>query len=201
MTNIDNEVGRRYSQAFAQYAKLTEAFVKQCDPAELAGTLSAWFQSSIGVNGCDLTHHGMPSQAMHLGRLMELAAQCQSLQSRLAAHWAEVGRSVASAFAADLAPPPPDIDATQWAARRYAAWIDRAESAYAESARAPRFANLIGELTNALYAFKAEQAALIELWARQFNQPTRSELDALHLQIKELRLEVRELRRRAGGTA
>jgi hypothetical protein len=231
MPNLESELGRRYAQAFEQYANLTQAFVRQWAPAgdpaaaakqtaELTDTLSRWFQVSIVGEGTDLTQHwnrfaaalGVPSlappgtpspldallvkQEQISRRLFELAAECQRLQSQLSLHWASVGRLAAQRFAAQYPAPPPSADAN-WARQIYAQWIDIAEKAYTEAAHGTEYALLIAKLTNAAHAFKAEQAALMEIWAKHWNLPTRSELDALNLQIKELRQQVRELRKQA----
>jgi len=220
MTNLDEDLSRRYAQAFEQYSNLTQAFLNRS--GDLTGTLSRWFQNSIIGDNTDLAQQwnrfatalglpaaaapGVPSaldvllakQAQTAKRLSDLAVECQRLQTQFAQHWAGVGQMAALRFTAQFQPPPPDAGA-DWARQAYAQWIDTAEKAYTEAAHGGEYAALIASLSNAVHAFKAEQAVLMELWARQFNQPTRSEIDALNLQIKELREQVRALRKGAGA--
>ena len=132
-------------------------------------------------------------------RLFELAAQCQRLQSQLSAHWAAVGQSAAQNFIGSMqAGAAPPSDPSQWTQKLYSAWIDNAEKAYAQAARGAEYVQLLGALTNAANAFKSEQNALMELWAKFFDHPTRTELDALNQQLRELREQVSELRRKQG---
>jgi len=207
------------AQAFVkQWAPAADPAAAAKQTADLTDTLSRWFQASIVGEGADLTRHwngfaaalgiptlappGTPSpldallvkQEQILRRLFELAAECQRLQSQLSMHWAGVGQLAAQRFAAQHAAPPPNADAS-WARQVYGQWIDVAERAYTEAAHGPEYAALIARLTNTVHEFKAEQAELIEIWAKQWNQPTRSELDAVNLQIKELRQQIRELRK------
>ena len=129
-------------------------------------------------------------------RMFELGAQCQRLQTQLSAHWAGVGQSAAQSFLASFpASPPAGMgDPAQWPQKMYAAWIDNAEKAYQQAARGGEYLQLLGSLTNAANAFKAEQNSLLELWAKFFDHPTRAELNALNQQVRELREEVRALR-------
>ena len=224
MTNLEDDLSRRYSQAFQQYATLTRAFFAQWPPhlspaavspearlKDFTDTLSQWFQSSVAGESTDLAQHwnkfvsslGVPGseligkQERISSRLFELAAECQRLQSQLSLHWATVGQTAAQRFAVQLQSSPPEAAASgeEWGRQLYSQWIDAAEKAYTESAHGSDYAALIAGLSNTVHAFKAEQSALMELWARQFNQPTRSEVDALNLQIKELREQIRDLRK------
>jgi hypothetical protein len=223
MTNLDADLSRRYGQALEQYSNLTRAFLAQAD--DLPGILSRWFQNSIVGDSTDLSRQwnrfaaalglpaaavagtgaGIPSaldalllrQAQTIKRLADLALECQRLQAELAQHWARVGEAAAARFAEHFQPAPAGAG-DDWARQAYARWIDIAEQAYTEAAHSGGYAALIADLSNSVHAFKVEQAALMDMWARQFNQPTRAEMDALNLQIKELRAEVRELRK-AGG--
>jgi hypothetical protein len=195
---------------------------------DITKTLSDWFQKSIVGSGADLSQAwtrfagtaplgAMPGtlagaaagaspleqllkqQEAIARRLFELAAQCQRLQSRLAAHWASVGQSAAQNFLGAMQTgAPAAADPAQWPQKIYAAWIDNAEKAYAQAARGAEYLQLLGALTNAANAFKAEQNALMELWAKYFDHPTRSELDALNQQVRELSEQFRQWRRAPG---
>lgn len=190
---------------------------------DLARTLSEWFQRSVVGSGLDpaqawsrfagLPAMGMPApggagdnatpleqtlqqQERIARRMMELAAQCQRLQSQLASHWATVGQRTAQDFLTGLQGPPAlGADQSQWPQQIYNAWMSTAEKAYQEAARGAEYAQLLASLTNAANAFKAEQNHLLEIWAKFFDFPTRDEVDALHRELRELREQIRGLRR------
>ena len=189
---------------------------------DIARTLSDWFQRTVLGSAADPAKawsqwaglaSGLPGAAAPAGggtpleqalqqqeqvarRLFELAAQCQRLQTQLAAHWASVGQRTAQNFLGSLqGSADASTDPSQWPQKLYGAWIDMAEKAYQESARGAEYVQLMASLTNAANAFKAEQNRLVELWAKFFDHPTRSELDALQRELRDLRAELRELRR------
>ncbi len=66
----------------------------------------------------------------------------------------------------------------------YDAWIDCAEEAYAQAAHGEPFARLLADLCNILSAFKIERGKLLEALARQFDWPSRAEVDSLHRQVR-----------------
>jgi class III poly(R)-hydroxyalkanoic acid synthase PhaE subunit len=72
---------------------------------------------------------------------------------------------------------PPDL---------YDAWIDCAESCYAQAARSDAFANLFAEICNLASAIKVERGKLVEQVARQLDLPSRAEVDTLNRQVRLL---------------
>lgn len=190
---------------------------------DLARTLSEWFQRSVlgagvdpaqawfrfaGLPGMSARESGDPAgqaaslehvlrqQEQTARRMMELAAQCQRLQSQLATHWSAVGQQTAQDFLARMKGATlPGADQSQWPQQMYNAWIDTAERAYQEAARGAEYAHLLSSLANAANAFKAEQHQLFEIWARFFDYPTRADIDALHRELREMREQIRSLKR------
>ena len=71
-------------------------------------------------------------------------------------------------------------------AELYDAWIDSAESTYAQAAHSERFARLLAELCNISSAFKVERGKLTEQIARHLDLPSRAEVDTLHRQVRAL---------------
>lgn len=187
-------------------------------PVDFSKTLSDWFQKSLVGPGADVAQFWsrftqMPGAAAPAAspmdallskqegiarRLFELAGQCQRLQSQLSAHWAKVGQAAAQSFTAAMPSAaksfPAGSDPSQWPQQVYTAWIENAEKAYTQAAQGAEYVQLLASLSNAAHAFKAEQGALMELWAKFFDHPTRAELDALNTQVRELREQVRQLR-------
>ena len=190
-------------------------------PVDFTKTLTDWFQKSIvgtgadpaqfwtrfsGIQNASASSAGtsplntlLAKQESIARRLFELAGQCQRLQTQLSAHWASVGQTAAQSFAASMPGTAAKFsgggDPTQWPQQIYAAWIENAEKAYAQAAQGAEYMQLLAAITNTANAFKAEQGELMELWGKFLDQPTRSELDALNLQVRELREQLREFRR------
>jgi hypothetical protein len=69
----------------------------------------------------------------------------------------------------------------------YDQWIESAESVYAQAARSAGFVQAQAELTNSMSQLRSAQRELMEEWARQFDLPTRSEINSIHQQLRELK--------------
>ncbi len=88
-------------------------------------------------------------------------------------------------------------------------WIDAAEDAYAEVALSPPFRSAYAEMVGGQMRLRQAVQAEIEQVCRQFDLPTRSELDGAHRKTAELERALRRLRDRldtleaatSGGTA
>ena len=61
------------------------------------------------------------------------------------------------------------------------------ESVYAQAARSAAFVQAQAELTNATSQLRSAQRELLEEWAKQFDLPTRAELNSIHQQLRDLK--------------
>jgi polyhydroxyalkanoate synthase subunit PhaE len=124
-------------------------------------------------------------------RAFELLGQLAQLQTRLAVHWGEIASTAARRFVSRLGKEsaPASLDD---ALRLYALWVECAEEAYGATARSQDFAQLQAELANTSAALLVEQRRQAENLTRAFGLPTRSEVDALYGQLKELRQQLSE---------
>jgi class III poly(R)-hydroxyalkanoic acid synthase PhaE subunit len=126
-------------------------------------------------------------------RAARLADELQQAQTRLAGLWNEVvttalqqlGARATSLLSGSASP-----DSLQ---ALYDQWIDTAESVYAQAARAPAFAAAQADFGNASSRLRSAQRELIELGAREFDLPTRAELNTVHQQLRDLKRSLREL--------
>jgi len=131
--------------------------------------------------------------------VLELLGRLGQLQGQLAAHWSEVARRAAGSFIARAgggaaAPATPDE-----ALRLYELWVECAEEAYGATVRRDDFCRLQAELANTSAALLVEQRRHAETLVRAFGLPTRSEVDALYGQLKELRAQLAQLRAAPAG--
>ena len=126
-------------------------------------------------------------------RAAELFGRLAQLQGQLASHWSEIANTAAGRFVARLgtAVAPPTTPAE--ALKLYELWVSCAEEAYAATAHKDDFGRLQAELANTSAALLVEQRRQAETFVRALGAPSRSELDALEAQVKELRRQLAEL--------
>jgi class III poly(R)-hydroxyalkanoic acid synthase PhaE subunit len=75
----------------------------------------------------------------------------------------------------------------------YDLWVECGEQVYAQVAHSDAYAKLQAELGNATMRLRARQQKVIERGLKQFDLPTRSELNTVHRQLRELRAKVAAL--------
>jgi class III poly(R)-hydroxyalkanoic acid synthase PhaE subunit len=69
----------------------------------------------------------------------------------------------------------------------YDLWVECGEQTYAQLAHSEAYSKLQAELGNAAVRLRARQQKILEHALRQFDLPTRSELNSVHRQLRELR--------------
>jgi len=134
-------------------------------------------------------------QGAEMPRTFELLGRLGQLQGELAKHWSEIAATAAQRFIAKLGASPMTPASPQQALKLYELWVSCAEEAYAHTVHKQDFARLQAELANTSAALLAEQRQQAETWVRSFGLPTRTEVDALYSQVKELRRQLGELGR------
>jgi class III poly(R)-hydroxyalkanoic acid synthase PhaE subunit len=75
----------------------------------------------------------------------------------------------------------------------YELWVECGEQSYAQLAHSDAYSKLQAQLGNAAVRLRARQQKILEHALRQFDLPTRSELNTVHRQLRELRERVVEL--------
>jgi polyhydroxyalkanoate synthase subunit PhaE len=154
-----------------------------------------WFAAagSAGVPGAaaaaafgplPLGQGAMPQEAQ---RSFELVARLAQLQGQLAGHWSEIANSAARGFIARLGAGGSSAPTLDNALKLYELWVECAEEAYAATVRKDDFCRLQSELANTSAALLVEQRRHAESLVRAFGLPTRTEVDMLYQQIKDLR--------------
>ncbi|HEX9474007.1 MAG TPA: poly(R)-hydroxyalkanoic acid synthase subunit PhaE [Steroidobacteraceae bacterium] len=120
-------------------------------------------------------------------RLLQLGARCTQAQLQLSGQWNDIIGRALRELGERLAPrlksgtPPASMKEV------YDLWVDAAEGVYAQAARGAAFVQAQAELTNALSQLRSAQRELVEEWTRQFDLPTRAELNSIHQQLRELK--------------
>lgn len=75
----------------------------------------------------------------------------------------------------------------------YDLWVECGEQTYAQLAHSETYSKLQAELGNAVVRLRARQQTIIEHALKQYDLPTRSELNSVHRQLRELRAQVAAL--------
>lgn len=120
-------------------------------------------------------------------RLMQLAARSAQAQMQVGTQWNDIiGRSLRE-LAERVTPRLKGGAAPATLKEIYDLWVDSAESVYAQAARSAAFVQAQAELTNATSQLRTAQRELLEEWAKQFDLPTRAELNSIHQQLRDLK--------------
>ena len=120
-------------------------------------------------------------------RIGQLLMRCHLAQMQVGSQWNDIiGRSLRE-LAERLGPRLKSGAVPGSLKEIYDLWVDAAEGVYGQAARASGFVQAQAELTNATSQLRTAQRELLEEWARQFDLPTRSELNSIHQQLRELK--------------
>ena len=171
----------------------------------LSQSAGPWFAAAAGVPAAGTAATGFPPAAwsfasLPLGsagasvgeaqRALELFSRLGQLQAQLAAHWSEVANTAAQRFVARVGGTAAAPGSVDQALKLYELWVNCAEEAYAATVHRGDFSRLQADIANTSAALLVEQRRYAETLARAFGLPTRSEVDALRAELRELRREL-----------
>jgi class III poly(R)-hydroxyalkanoic acid synthase PhaE subunit len=125
-------------------------------------------------------------------RLTQSATKLQQLQGEFSTLWTQVGNDAADKFGNAISARTAGGQRVGSIMEVYNLWVECAEQCYAKVAHSAEYARIVAALTNTVHELRLEQQRQAEAWARQLDLPTRSELNELHRQIRELRAELAE---------
>jgi len=120
-------------------------------------------------------------------KIAQLVTRCHQAQMQVSSQWNDIIGKSLHELSERLAPRLKAGAAPGSMKEVYDLWVDAAESVYGQAARAGAFVQAQAELTNATSQLRSAQRELIEDWARQFDLPTRSELNSIHQQLRDLK--------------
>jgi class III poly(R)-hydroxyalkanoic acid synthase PhaE subunit len=152
----------------------------------------------IGMPGFGMPGLGMPALGMpalgptregqeSMQRLTQLGMRCAQAQMQASAQWNEIIGKALRELGERIAPRLKSGAAPASIKEVYDLWVDSAETVYAQAARGASFVQAQAELTNSLSQLRSAQRELLEEWAKQFDLPTRAELNSIHQQLRELK--------------
>ena len=126
-------------------------------------------------------------------KLAGLVARCAQAQGKLATLWNEIIAAGLKELGGKLTPRIQSGTMPGSMKELYNVWVESAESAYTRAAHGAAFMQAQAELSNAMSELRVAQREAYEEWCRQFDLPTRAEINSLHLQLKQLSAAVRKL--------
>ena len=127
-------------------------------------------------------------------RLTQLGARYTQAQVQVSAQWNDIiGKSLRE-LGERLGPRLKSGAAPGSMKEIYDLWVDSAENVYAQAARGAAFVQAQAELTNSMSQLRSAQRELLEEWSRQFDLPTRAELNSVHQQLRDLKAALAGLR-------
>jgi hypothetical protein len=124
--------------------------------------------------------------------LLAAQAEYQHLEQELRTVWSKVQTDALAMLEAAIrerrakqsAGAAPGIDDYR---ELYNLWVECGEKVFAQVAHSESYSKLQAQLGNAAIRLKARQQAVLERTLKQFDLPTRSELNTVHKQMRELR--------------
>ncbi len=127
-------------------------------------------------------------------RTAEAWGRMNDAQHRLQRLWSDALREAAAAFAAKSGQMQGTSLGKDALRKLYDTWIECAEEAYARTAHGEAFREALAEYVNAGSDWRKEMRSSIEHWSKQFDLPTRSEINSLNTRIKALETRLRAAR-------
>ena len=190
-----------FAEAAAHFLELIQAFSGETAVADsapdlpllarrLSGELERWLRAwyPLGVH----SEHARDRQYT-----LDLVTRFVQLQDQLAMQWSEVARISGHQLIERLGKASNEVFNLESAMNLYDLWIDCVEKAYADTVHKDEFCRVQGELANTATALLLQQRKHAEDLARTFGIPTRNEVNALRLRLKDLESELYALRSRS----
>jgi hypothetical protein len=146
----------------------------------------------MGMPGFNMPALGPTRESQEsMQRLTQLGMRCAQAQLQVSGQWNDIIGKALRELGERIAPRLKSGSAPASMKEVYDLWVDSAETVYAQAARGAAFVQAQAELTNSLSQLRSAQRELIEEWTRQFDLPTRAELNSIHQQLRELKAALR----------
>jgi class III poly(R)-hydroxyalkanoic acid synthase PhaE subunit len=205
------EAGQSYFDGFSSKGGSGEAAAQGAfsDPFNVShALLSAWanvglFQSGIAQQASDVLGRlppiGLAREQTEAWRELAAAhAQCQQIENELRAVLLKVQLDALDLLSERVRQRGPADPVDSFRAL-YDLWVECGEQVYGKLAHSDAYAKLQGELGNASMRLRGRMQTVIEHWLKQFDLPTRCELNSLHRQVRELRGQLEQLGAKAAS--
>jgi class III poly(R)-hydroxyalkanoic acid synthase PhaE subunit len=176
-----------------QFAGMFAPFGNLLTPA----ATSAWQPGAMSFNPAEWSQWPALGPAReHQQSWQKMAAivtRCAQAQGKLATVWNEIIAAGLKELGSKLSPRIQSGGLPGSMKELYDTWVESAESAYSRAAHGAAFMQAQAELSNAMSELRIAQREVIEEWGKQFDLPTRAEINGLHQQLKQLSDALRKL--------
>ena len=158
-----------------------------------AGSVPGMTMPGMAMPGFGAPMPGMPAlgptreSQESMQRLAQLGARYAQAQMQVSGQWNDIIGKALRELGDRLTPRLKSGTAPASMKEVYDLWVDSAETVYAQAARGAAFVQAQAELTNSMSQLRSAQRELLEEWARQFDLPTRAELNSIHQQLRDLK--------------
>jgi len=170
------EAGQSYLQAWAGAASMGEGAGRQF--ADLLARLPP-----VGL---------AREQTEAWRELMAAQAECQALEQELRGVWTNVQTDALALVERIIRERQPEQAINNYR-ELYDLWVECGEQVFSQVAHSESYAKLQAQVGNSAIRLRARQQAVIERGLKYFDLPTRSELNTVHKQMRELRERVATL--------
>lgn len=163
-------------------------------PAPGGADMFSALSKAWGGGGGEMPALGLTRERQEsLQRIQVLTQQYVQQQSQLMQLWGGIigdalkllGERIGQKLAAG--------DVLQSSKALYDLWIESAEEVYAKAAHSPAYAKAQADLGNTLAKLRTEQRIAIESVSKQYDLPTREELNTVHRRLRDLKAELRRV--------
>ena len=209
------DAGQAYLQGWAQFVRGPGASPAAEAPSAMGEELlGAWRSAWSGLQSTGIatakTFTDLLSAAPPLGlareqteawrELAAAQAECQELEQELRVVLARVQADALALLERRVAERREAGQPIASFRELYDLWVECGEQVYAQVAHSEPYCKLQAEMDNAAMRLRARLQSVVESGLRRLDLPTRSELNTVHRQMRELKERVAELERRLAGS-
>jgi class III poly(R)-hydroxyalkanoic acid synthase PhaE subunit len=199
------DVGQAYLRALGELAQGGRPPADEAKPHAMDDLFGAWREAL--ASGADPTAReaarrlaealeripplGIAREHLEAGRELELARrECRALERALRLDFIRVQQEALDLLERQVRERERSNQRVSAWRELYDLWVDCGERAYAQLAHSEAYGKLNADYANATVRLRARQQKLIEHGLRQFDLPTRAELNSVHRLLRELRARV-----------
>lgn len=201
------DLGMRWLEAGQSYLQGWQQFAQREAPGKVGEEMfnawrSAWTGAAAAGEGANRQFADLIARIPALGlareqtetwrELMAAQAECQRLEQELRAVWTKVQGDALGLLETMVRERKPAQGINNYR-ELYDLWVECSERVFARVAHSDAYAKLQAQVGNAVIRLRAKQQAVIERGLKYFDLPTRSELNTVHKQMRDLRERVATL--------
>jgi hypothetical protein len=164
--------------------------------ADFLQSLTKGFGNGVELPALGLTREKQES----MQRMQKLAGEYLQQQAQLTQLWGGIIGDALKLFGERVGQKLQAGEMISSSKALYDLWIESAETVFAKAAHSPAYAKAQADLGNTVAKLRTEQRIAIEQTTKQYDLPTRDELNTVHRRLKDLKAELRRVNARLDET-